>query len=47
MAYRKETIKRILYVELKKKNMLALILVIAGIACFGLFYKTIDFFEKI
>jgi len=27
--------------------MLTVILVIAGIICFGLFYKTIEFFEKI
>lgn len=31
----------------KKKNMLTLILIIAGTTCFGLFYKSIDFFEKI
>jgi len=27
--------------------MLTVILLLAGLACFGLFFKTIDFFEKI
>lgn len=30
-----------------QNNMLAFILIVAGVACFALFYKLIDFFEKI
>jgi hypothetical protein len=33
--------------SLKMKTMLTLILLIAGTCCFGLFFKTIDFFENI
>lgn len=28
-------------------TILAMILILAGIACFGLFYKSINFFENI
>lgn len=46
MAYSYEIIKKLIGVT-KNKNMLTVILVITGIACFGLSYKSINFFDKI
>lgn len=33
--------------QTKQKAMLTIILVLAGLACFALFFKAIDFFDKI
>jgi hypothetical protein len=30
-----------------KKTMLTVLLILAGLVCFGLFFKSIDFFDKI
>lgn len=38
--------ERRMSVNKKLKNMITSILVVAGLACFGLLYKAIDFFEK-
>jgi len=33
--------------NLKQKYMLTVILILAGLICFALFFKAIDFFDKI
>lgn len=47
MVYICKTNKTIIGITLKKKNMIMVLLVITGVACFGLLYKCIDFFDKI
>lgn len=38
--------ERRMSVNKKLKNMIIAILIVAGLACFGLLFKAIDFFEK-